>query len=332
MFMKKYNVAIVGSTGLVGRMFIKVLEELDFPVKSIYFYASKRSIGRKIVFKNKDYNVQELNENSFKNIDLALFSAGSEVALKYVPIAKQNGALVIDNSSAFRMKKDIPLIVPEINIQDYKMNRIIANPNCSTIQVSLPLKALDDAYGISQIYYSTYQAISGKGQKGIEDYYRCLNQNIPQVFPYDITSTCIPEIDISLSNGYTKEEMKMVEETKKILHRDDLLISSTCVRVPVLFCHGVVVRVILDNPFTIDSIREVLSKFPGIKVIDDLENHLYPNSIISHGTDEVYVGRIRRDLIDEKGLLFYCVADNIRKGSASNAVQIALELAKMDKI
>lgn len=330
--MKEYRVAIVGATGLVGQTFIKVLEEYHFPIKSIKMLASKRSAGKLITFLNQEHIVEELNENSFDDVDLALFSAGGEVSKKYAPIAVSKGVRVIDNSSCWRQVDGIPLIVPEVNFDDYKMNLLIANPNCSTIQAIVPLKALEDAFGLKRVVYSTYQAVSGSGQKGKNDLIRTLNGEKPEFYPYDISQTCIPEIDVFMENGYTKEEMKMVWETRKILHRSDLKVSATCIRVPVLNSHGVSVMCELEQEPTVEEVKNVLSSFEGIKLLDDGKNHIYPTSLASNGTDLVYVGRVRKDLSSDHTYLFYCTADNIRKGAASNAVQIASKLAKLDEI
>ena len=325
--MKLYNVAVAGATGLVGRTFLKVLEEYDFPINNLVLYASKRSAGNKIVFKGKEYVIEELTEDSFDNIEIALFSAGGSVSKQFAPIAEKKGAIVVDNSSAWRMEEDCALVVPEINLDDvYSKSNIIANPNCSTIQSVLPLKALQDAFGLKNVVFTTYQSVSGSGQKGINDLENCLQGNEPQFYPYDISNTCIPEIDEFLDDGYTKEEMKMVNETRKILHLPDLPISATCIRVPIKACHGVMMQVQLEKEFTIDDVKEALKKQKGVVLYDDVKNHIYPNSIVAKDTDLVYVGRIRKDLAHENSILLYCVADNIRKGAASNAVQIALAL------
>lgn len=329
--MKKYNIAVVGATGLVGRTFLKVLDETNFPINNLILYASKRSEGKIVQFKNKDYVVKELNDDSFDNVDIALFSAGGSVSTKYAPLATKKGAIVIDNSSAWRMDENCSLVVPEINFDDiFTKSKIIANPNCSTIQSVLPLKPLSDEFGLKRVVYTTYQAVAGSGQKGIDDLKRTRNNEAPMFYPYDISQTCIPEIDAFLDDGYTKEEMKMVNETRKILHLDNLPISATCIRVPVEVGHGVLMQVELDKPFTIEKVKQALNKQEGVIVYDDVKNHIYPNSIIAKGQDKVYVGRIRKDLSTENGILLYCVADNIRKGAASNAVQIALGLVKKD--
>lgn len=325
--MKKYNVAVVGATGLVGRTFLKVLAEYDFPINNLVLYASKRSAGKKVEFKGKEYTIVELTHDAFDDIDIALFSAGGSVSKEYCPIAEAKGAIVIDNSSAWRMDDNCALIVPEINIEDaYQKSNIIANPNCSTIQSVLPLKPLQDKFGLKRVVYTTYQSVSGSGQKGVNDLIRCKNGESPEFYPHDISKTCIPEIDEFLNDGYTKEEMKMVNETRKILHMDNLLVSATCIRVPVEACHGVMIQVELEKEFTLDEVKDALKNYPGIILYDDGKNHIYPNSIVAANQDNVYVGRIRRDLSCDNGILLYSVADNIRKGAASNAVQIAMAL------
>lgn len=325
--MKSYNVAVVGATGLVGRTFLEVLEEYNFPINELKLYASKRSAGNIVNYRGKDYTIIELTEDAFDNTDIALFSAGGGVSKQFAPIAAKKGAIVIDNSSAWRMDENCSLIVPEINIEDaYEKSTIIANPNCSTIQSVLPLKALQDAFGLKKVVYTTYQSVSGSGQKGINDLNKCLNGEKNEFYPYDIANTCIPEIDEFLEDGYTKEEMKMVNETRKILHLPDLKVSATCIRVPVKACHGVMMQVELDKKFTLEEVREALKKQDGIILYDDVKNHIYPNSIVAKGQDKVYVGRIRYDIANENSILLYCVADNIRKGAAGNAVQIAMAL------
>ena len=325
--MKEYNVAVAGATGLVGRTFLKVLEEYNFPIKNLVLYASKRSAGNIVVFKGKEYVIEELTEDSFDNVDIALFSAGGSVSKQFAPIAAKKGAVVIDNSSAWRMDEECALVVPEINIDDvYGKSNIIANPNCSTIQSVLPLKALNDKFGLKKVVYTTYQSVSGSGQKGINDLENCLQGKKNEFYPYDISSTCIPEIDEFLDNGYTKEEIKMVNETRKILHLPDLPVSATCIRVPIKACHGVMMQVELNKEFSLDEVKEALKEQPGVVLYDDVKNHIYPNSIVAKDQDQVYVGRIRKDLANENSILLYCVADNIRKGAASNAVQIALAL------
>lgn len=320
---KKYNVAIVGATGLVGGTFLKVLAEYQFPIKNLRLLASKKSEGKIINYLGKDYIVEELTDESFKDIDIALFSAGGEISKKFCPIAANAGAVVIDNSSAWRNDPSLPLVVPEVNAEDIRSKGIISNPNCSTIQSIVPLKVLDEKYGLTRVVYNTYQSVSGSGMKGLNDLKNTLEGKKNEFYPYDISKTCIPEIDSFLDNGYTKEEIKMVNETRKMLHKPELLISATCVRVPIPNAHGVSIMAELENDYKIEDVKELFSNYPGLILVDDVMNHKYPVSTIATGNDMIYVGRIRRDLSSKKGILFYTVSDNIRKGAASNAVQIA---------
>ena len=324
--MKKYNVAIVGATGVVGSTFLKVLKEYNFPIENLVLLASSKSAGKIIEYDGREFIVEELTHDSFKgrNLDIALFSAGGSVSLEYAPLAAKEGILVIDNSSAWRNDPTKALVVPEVNPFDIVSSGIIANPNCSTIQSIIPLKALDDKYGLRRVNYTTYQAVSGSGMKGILDLERTLKGEKNEFYPYEIAKTCIPEIDVFLDNGYTKEEMKMVNETRKMLHRPDLPISATCIRVPVFNSHGVSIVCELERDFDLDDVRKLFASFPGLVLVDDPKNHIYPVSTMATGNDLVYVGRIRRDLSAKNSLIFYCVGDNIRKGAASNAVQIAL--------
>ena len=315
------NVAIVGATGVVGEMFLKVLEEKKLNIDNYVLLASSRSKGKKVKFMDKDYVVEELTEHSFDNnrFQYALFSAGASTAEKYAKIAAKNGCIVIDNSSCFRMDKSVPLVVPQVNMEDaYEHFNIISNPNCSTIQAVVPLKVLDDKYKLKRVIYSTYQAVSGAGKKGIDD----LENNTTTKFPHPIVNNCLPHIDIFLDNGYTKEEMKMIEETRKILKRPKLPITATCVRVPTLNCHCESITVEVENDFKIEDIKTLLNNSSGIIVLDDPKREIYPINTFVNGTDEVYIGRIRRDFSVENGINFWCVADNIRKGAASNAVEI----------
>ncbi|EGT5617674.1 aspartate-semialdehyde dehydrogenase [Clostridium perfringens] len=317
-----YNVAIVGATGNVGRKFLEILEERNFPVKELYLFASKRSAGKTLKFKGEDVLVEELCEANIENkkIDFALFSAGGSVSLEFAPIFAKNGAVVIDNSSAWRMDKEVPLVVPEVNPEDVKWHKgIIANPNCSTIQAMVALKPLYDKYGIKRIVYSTYQAVSGAGIQGILD----LQEGTTKKFPYPILGNVIPHIDVFLDNGYTKEEIKMIEETKKILHDDTLRITATTVRVPVLNAHSESINVELNSEFELKNIVDLFNSSKGIIVHDDVENLKYPTPLELSGKDEVFVGRIRRDFSLDNGLNLWVVADNIRKGAALNAIQIA---------
>lgn len=317
-----YNVAIVGATGNVGRKFLEILEERNFPVKELYLFASKRSTGKTLKFKGEDVLVEELCEANIENkkIDFALFSAGGSVSLEFAPIFAKHGAVVIDNSSAWRMDKEVPLVVPEVNPEDVKWHKgIIANPNCSTIQAMVALKPLYDKYGIKRIVYSTYQAVSGAGIQGILD----LQEGTTKKFPYPILGNVIPHIDVFLDNGYTKEEIKMIEETKKILHDDNLRITATTVRVPVLNAHSESINVELNSEFELENVIDLFNSSKGIIVHDDVENLKYPTPLELSGKDEVFVGRIRRDFSLDNGLNLWVVADNIRKGAALNAIQIA---------
>ncbi|ABG86702.1 aspartate-semialdehyde dehydrogenase [Clostridium perfringens] len=317
-----YNVAIVGATGNVGRKFLEILEERNFPVKELYLFASKRSAGKTLKFKGEDVLVEELCEGNIENkkINFALFSAGGSVSLEFAPIFAKHGAVVIDNSSAWRMDKEVPLVVPEVNPEDVKWHKgIIANPNCSTIQAMVALKPLYDKYGIKRIVYSTYQAVSGAGIQGILD----LQEGTTKKFPYPILGNVIPHIDVFLDNGYTKEEIKMIEETKKILHDDNLRITATTVRVPVLNAHSESINVELNSEFELENVVDLFNNSKGIIVHDDVENLKYPTPLELSGKDEVFVGRIRRDFSLDNGLNLWVVADNIRKGAALNAIQIA---------
>ena len=326
--MEKIKVAIVGATGLVGRSFIKVLEEKKLPIESYTLFASKRSAGSKLSLLGKEYEVQELNEHSFDSgFDYALFSAGGDISKKYAPIAAKKGCIVIDNSSYFRMHKDVPLVVPEVNFEDvHKNNGIIANPNCSTIQAMLPLKALDDKYGIKRVIYSTYQAVSGAGKSALDDLANADNNKPLKKFPHPIFNNCLPHIDSFLDNGYTKEEMKMINETRKILHHPDLRVTATTVRVPVSNSHSESINVELEKNFEMDDLINTLRNFPNIIIVDNPEKNEYPMPINATGHDEVFVGRIRRDDSVKSGVNLWVVADNIRKGAASNAVQILEKL------
>ena len=325
-----YNIAIVGASGLVGGTFLKVLEERDLPIKNLYLFASARSAGKEVVFKGKTLVIEELTENSFdREIDIALFSAGGDISKKFAPIASEKGVIVVDNSSAWRMDENVPLVVPEVNPEDiFKNNGIIANPNCSTIQSVVPLKIIDELYGIKRVVYSTYQAVSGSGIKGIEDLQRGLKGEEPKTYPHPIVNNCLPHIDSFLENGYTKEEEKMINETRKILNKKNLPITATCVRVPVLNGHSISINVELEREVNLEELKAKFRETKGIVLEDDVKNNRYPLATEANGTDEVYVGRLRKDFSIEKGLNLWVVADNIRKGAATNAVQIAEILMK----
>ncbi|WP_370521527.1 aspartate-semialdehyde dehydrogenase [Cetobacterium sp. 8H] len=323
--MKKYNLAIVGATGMVGRMFLKVLEERDLPIEKLYLFSSIRSAGTKVLFKGKELIVEELKEESFnREIDIALFSAGGDISKKYAPIASSKGVTVIDNSSAWRMDDKVPLIVPEVNPEEIIKNTgIIANPNCSTIQSVVPLKIIDKLYGIKRVIYSTYQAVSGSGVKGVRDLEEGLKGNKPTNYPHPIVNNCLPHIDSFLDNNYTKEEEKMINETRKILGKPNLAVTATCVRVPVMNAHSISINVELERSPDLEELREVLSKTKGIILEDDIRENKYPMAINADGKDEVFVGRLRKDFSIENGLNLWVVADNIRKGAATNTIQIA---------
>lgn len=326
--MKDLKVAIVGATGLVGRSFLKVLEEKKLPISNYTLFASKHSAGNKVAFLGKDYVVQELTETSFdEGFDFALFSAGGDISKKFAPIAVSKGCTVIDNSSYFRMDENVPLVVPEVNIEDaYNNNGIIANPNCSTIQAMLPLKALNDKYKIKRIVYSTYQAVSGAGKSALEDLANTNGSKELKKFPHPIYNNCLPHIDSFMENGYTKEELKMINETKKILHEPDLRITATTVRVPVSNSHSESINIEFEKDFHLENLIQTLKDFPNLIVVDNPEKNEYPMAIDATGHDEVFVGRIRRDDSVESGVNIWVVADNIRKGAASNAVQIMEKL------
>ena len=329
--MKKYKLALVGATGIVGLTARTVLEEKKLPISEYVFFSSCKSAGTKINFLGKEYIVRELKEDSFdEGFDFAIFSAGGETSRKYSPIAASKGCIVVDNSSAFRMDKDVPLIVPEVNPCDIKFHHgIIANPNCSTIQAVVPLKPLDDKYTIKRVVYSTYQAVSGAGKGGVDDLENGLKGIAPTKFPHSIVNNCLPHIDVFTQNGYTKEEIKMINETRKILGKPDMKITATTVRVPVLNSHSESINIEFENDFNLYELKDLLKNSPGIIVQDDPENNIYPLATNANGTDEVYVGRIRRDESVPFGINIWVVSDNIRKGAATNAIQIVEKIIEM---
>ncbi|MBR3152732.1 MAG: aspartate-semialdehyde dehydrogenase [Clostridia bacterium] len=330
--MKEYKLALVGATGLVGQTALTVLKEFNLPISEYKFFASSKSAGKIINFMGKEYEVQELKEDSFdEGFDFAIFSAGGDTSKKFSPIAASKGCIVVDNSSAFRMDPDVPLVVPEVNMEDaYNNNGIIANPNCSTIQAVVPLKPLDDKYKIKRIVYSTYQAVSGAGHKGLADLENTSKGEKPSKFAHPIYNNCLPHIDVFLDNGYTKEEMKMINETRKILHRPDLKITATTVRVPVQNSHSESINIEFENDFDLNEVIDLLKNYPGIIVEDDPQTDTYPLAAKATGHNEVFVGRIRRDESIPYGLNIWVVADNIRKGAAANAIQIVDQLIKKD--
>ncbi len=325
---KKYKVAIVGATGLVGRTVLKVLEEKNLYHLNYTLFSSQKSAGSRIKFFNTDYIVCQLDENSFNTkFDFAIFCAGGSVSEKYAPIAAQSGCIVIDNSSIFRMDPNVPLVVPEVNPGDiFKNKGIIANPNCSTIQAVLPLKPLDDNYTIKRIVYSTYQAVSGAGRFGIEDLENKFSGENLKKFPHSIYNNCLPHIDVFMQDGYTKEEHKMINETRKIFNKPDLPVTATAVRVPIVNCHGESINIELEKDFDIYDVKVQLQNSPGIIVVDDPEKNYYPLASQVDGNNEVFVGRIRRDHSVKYGINIWVVADNLRKGAATNAVQILEKL------
>jgi aspartate-semialdehyde dehydrogenase len=324
------RLAVVGATGMVGRTFLKVLSEKKFPIDKLYLFASSRSEGTTLSYNGRDYEVEELKEDSFdRGIDIALFSAGGSTSLKFAKIAASKGCIVVDNSSAWRMDPEVPLVVPEVNPEDIKWNKgIIANPNCSTIQAVVALKPLDMAYGIERIVYSTYQAVAGAGMGGYKDLENGIKGEPPKKFPYPIAFNILPQIDVFMENRYTKEEMKMVDETRKILHRPGLRVTATTARVPVYYGHSESINVEFKKNFELEDIYKLYETSPGIVLADNPEKLIYPMPIDCAGHDEVFVGRIRRDESLESGINLWVVADNIRKGAASNAVQIAELLIK----
>ncbi len=335
--MSGYRVAIVGATGLVGQEFIKILEQRNFPMDSVRLLASGRSAGRKLFVNHEEIEVKEVAAESFREIDIALFSAGTEISQHFSPIAAQSGAVVVDNSAAFRMVSTVPLVVPEVNPEDIKRHQgIIANPNCSTIQMVVALNPLHKVNPIKRIIVDTYQAVSGAGSAAVDELTTQARQVLdgqataPHVYPHQIAFNVLPEIDVFLDNDYTKEEWKVVEETRKIMHADSIAISATCVRVPVFTGHGEAVSIEFSRPMSADEARRILAQAPGVKVLDDPTVNLYPQPWSAGGTDEVFVGRIRRDISHPNGLIMWVVADNLRKGAALNTIQIAEEMIKRE--
>jgi len=335
--MKKWNVAVVGATGAVGNEMIKILEERAFPVKQLKLLASERSFGKALKYKGNSLTVQVLSEDSFTGIHIGLFSAGGSVSERFAPIAAKAGCVVIDNTSAFRMAPEIPLVVPEVNeeaIKMYKNRGIIANPNCSTIQMVVALKPIHDLVRIRRIVVSTYQAVSGMGKRAIQELTdqtkAILRGQAPkvQVCPHQIAFNCLPHIDVFLENGYTKEEMKMIEETKKILSDPSIGVTATTVRVPVFYGHSESVNIVTERKITAQEVKQLLSRSPGVTVIDDPDLQQYPLAVLAAGKDETFVGRIREDESIANGINMWVVADNLRKGAALNAVQIAEILIK----
>ncbi len=329
--MRKLNIAIVGATGLVGRKIITVLEEFNFPIENLYLGASKNSVGKQLIFKNKPYTVESLDNILKNNIDIAIFSAGSNVSLEWAPKFAEKNIFVIDNSSAWRMDKSKKLIVPEINANILTVDdKIIANPNCSTIQMVMALYPLHKKYKIKRIVVSTYQSITGTGKRAVQQFENeRKNIKTKKVYPYEIDKNCLPHCDVFTENAYTKEEMKLINETHKIFNDYNIGITATAVRVPVVGGHSEAVNVEFENDFKIDEIRKILNNSKGVKVKDDIANNIYPMPKYSEGKNEVFVGRIRRDFSQKNTLNLWIVADNLRKGAATNAVQIAEYLIRI---
>ena len=332
----KYVVAVVGATGAVGEEMISILEDREFPVEKLRLFASERSEGKTLTFLDNEVPVETLSKNSFKGIDIALFSAGGERSKIWAPVAVKSGCIVIDNSSQWRMDPEVPLVVPEVNPQDLKWHKgIIANPNCSTIQMVVVLKPIHEAAKIKRVVVTTFQSVSGTGKKAMEELMQqtvdLLNFRQVQatVYPHQIAFNCIPHIDSLLENGYTKEEMKMVNETRKIMGEDSIRITATAVRVPVFRCHSESLNIETEKKITADEVRAVLSAAPGIVIYDAPAKNVYPLPVEVADKDETYVGRIREDESTENGINMWIVADNLRKGAALNAVQIAEKLIEM---
>ncbi len=320
------RVAIAGATGAVGREMLRILEERKFPAEEVVLLASERSVGRKIPFRDSELTVSRLTEDAFVGVDLALFSCGASRSLEFAPAAVKAGAVVVDNSSAFRLDEGVPLVVPEVNVDALDSHGgVIANPNCSTIQLVVALKPLHDAARIKRIVVSTYQAVSGAGQAAIDEMQAQIKGDTaaPKKMPHEIAFNCLPHIDVFLEGGHTKEEKKMVDETRKIMSAPHLAVSATCVRVPVFNAHSESVNVEFEESVSPEEARALLARAPGVEVVDDVESFAYPMPKDADGEDPVYVGRIRRDDSQENTLNLWVVADNLRKGAALNAVQIA---------
>lgn len=333
--MKHYTVAVVGATGAVGRTMISTLEKRGFPVSSLKALASERTAGETIVFNGQPVKVEVLTEKSFDGVDIALFSAGGSVSERYVPYAVKAGAVVIDNTSHFRMDENVPLVVPEVNPEDlYAHQGIIANPNCSTIQMVHALNAIRTTYGIRKLVVSTYQAVSGTGKDAVDELReQVLNEaSTPSIYPHPIAYNVLPQIDVFMDNGYTKEEMKMIHETKKIWHDPSIAVTATCVRVPVVSGHAESIYLETNTPYTLEEVHRLLTQTPGVIVQDDPGTQTYPMPLTSAGNEHTFVGRVRPDLHEKNGLNLWVVADNLLKGAALNSIQIAETLIEKDII
>lgn len=327
------SIAVIGATGAVGQVFLDVLAKRNFPTSSIRLCASKRSEGRKIRFKGKELTVEMATPQLFSEVDIAFISASSAVSRELAPVAVENGALVIDDSSAFRMREDVPLVVPEVNGGDLENHKgIVSIPNCSTTPLVMVLKPLMEANPVRRVIADTYQSVSGTGAAAVEELRTQSAQVLEgesvkaEVYPHQIAYNALPHIEPFLENGYTNEEMKMLNETRKILHQPDMMVSATCVRVPVMVSHSEAVHIEFDHPISPNEVREILSGFPGVTVLDDPKSNVYPMPINAAGKDDVFVGRIRQDISHPNGIAMWVVSDNLRKGAATNAIQIAEEI------
>ncbi len=324
------KIGIVGATGAVGSMFLSILEEYKIDC-DLRLFASSKSAGTKIRVFGKVYIVETLREGCFKGLDYCLFSGGKEASLEYARSATDEGVIVIDNSSAFRMTEGVPLVIPECNIDLAYNSKLIANPNCSTTQAVIPLKALFDAYGLLSVEYTTYQSVSGSGAQGVKDLIDTRNGYSSSFFPHNISETVIPEIDLFCEDGYTLEEHKMINETRKILNVD-IPISATCVRVPIERGHVVQMKVVLDKETSVDKVKETLKTYPGLVLVDNPDKHEYPTTVMSRGNDSVFVGRIRKDKVTKNAFLIYTASDNLRKGAASNTIQIMMKIIEWRRV
>ncbi len=327
------RIAVIGATGAVGQVFLRLLEERDFPASEIRLCASKRSVGKRLKVKGEELTVEETTPELLGQVDIAFISANGDVSRAFAPLAAERGALAIDDSSAFRMNPDVPLVVPEVNADDLEWHRgIVAIPNCSTTPLAMVLKALNGVNRIRRVIADTYQSVSGTGTAAVEELKAQSRQTLEgqgvtaQVYPHPIAFNALPHIEPFQDNGYTREEMKMLHETRKILHEPELMVSATCIRVPVMICHSEAVHIEFAEPISPGEVREILSDFPGIKVMDDPASNVYPMPIQAAGKDEVFVGRIRRDISHANGIAMWIVSDNLRKGAALNAMQIAEEV------
>lgn len=331
--MKEYSIGILGSTGLVGRNIVNLLEKSKIKIKELRLFASNKSKDKVIRFRNKDIIVQEIKEGSFKSLDFCLCALNSELSKIYIPLVLKEGVRVIDNSKAFRNDKDVPLIIPEVNINILtKNNRLIANPNCSTIESVICLKPLHDLFILKKVNYSTYQSVSGSGKKGLEEYENVFNNKAHSLYPYNIRETIICEIDGYGKEEYSNEELKMINETKKILNLDNLNVNATCVRVPILYSHGVSVDCEFEKEFDKDKFLAELKKYPSIVVMDSLKEHIYPNGIISKGSEFVYIGRIRKNLFNNKQMSFFVMSDNLLIGASLNLIKILKSIIKQEEM